>query len=227
MKTKLTGVCLPVLLSLLSGSFSFGQIQAPHETSASRVVWHFVARSLVNPSNRTSQVIGYFTDLDGVSVSLFRGTPSETTACLTLRTDVFTAQPLPNNGSIALSVPGPVILHLYFNPSHSNNWNDPDTFSSGQEVARFNRSANVSVSDGSISSATFSLDLLFSQDFTINGQEVNFAKIAPHGVTNSNIGSTTPVTGSGNFTLALPFVAAGIAIGNDETHGQWESADQN
>ena len=172
------------------------------------------------------KVIGYFTDLDGVSVSLFRGTPSETTACLTLRTDVFTAQPLPNNGSIALSVPGPVILHLYFNNSPSNNWNDSDTFSSGKEVARFNRSANLSVSDGSISSATFSLDLLFSQDFTI-GQEVNFAKIAPHGVTNSNIGSTTPVTGSGNFTLALPFVAAGIAIGNNDAHGQWESADEN
>ena len=84
----------------------------------------------------------------------------------------------------------------------------------------------MSVSDGSISSATFSLDLLFSQDFTI-GQEVNFAKIAPHGVTNSNIGSTTPVTGSGNFTLAFPFVATGIAIGRDETHGQWESADEN
>jgi hypothetical protein len=48
------------------------QDSAPHETSASRVVWHFVARSLVNPSNGTSQVIGYFTDLDGVSVSLFR-----------------------------------------------------------------------------------------------------------------------------------------------------------
>jgi hypothetical protein len=70
MKTKLTGVCLPWLLSLLSGSLSFGQIQAPHETSPSRVVWHFVARSLVNPSNGTSQVIGYFTDLDGVSGSL-------------------------------------------------------------------------------------------------------------------------------------------------------------
>jgi hypothetical protein len=215
MKIKHTGVCLPVFLILFSGSLSFGQIQDHHEISASRVVWHFVARSLVNPSNGTSQVVGYFTDLDGVSGSLFYGIPSETTAFLTLRTDVFKAQPLPNNGSIALSVPGPVILHLYFNPSPSNNWNDPDTFSSGKEVARFNRGANVSVSDGSISSATFSLDLLFSQDFTINGQEVNFAKIAPHGVTNSNVGSTTPVTGSGNFTLALPFVAAGIAIGKN------------
>jgi hypothetical protein len=138
---------------------------------------------------------------------------------------VFKAQPLPSNGSIALSVPGPVILHLYFNPSPSNNWNDPDEFSSGKEVARFNRSANMSVSDGSISSATFSPDLVFSQDFTINGQEVNFSKIAPHGVTNSNIGSTRSVPGSGNFTIALPFVAAGIAIGNNETHDQRENAE--
>jgi hypothetical protein len=68
--------------------------------------------------------------------------------------------------------------------------------------------------------------LLFSQDFAINGQEVNFAKIAAHGVTNSNIGSTISVGGPGN-TLAFPFVATGIAIGNNETHGQWESADEN
>jgi hypothetical protein len=84
MKIKHTGVCLPVLLILLSGSLSFGQMREGHETSASRVVWHFVARSLVNPSNGTSQVVGYFTDLDGVSGSLFYGTPSETTAFLRL-----------------------------------------------------------------------------------------------------------------------------------------------
>ena len=73
MKTKRIEVCLPVLLILLSGSLSFGQMQEHHGTSASRVVWHFVARSLVNPSNGTSQVVGYFTDLDGVSGSLFYG----------------------------------------------------------------------------------------------------------------------------------------------------------
>ena len=107
MKIKHTGVCLPVLLILLSGSLSFSHVRERHETSASRVVWHFVARSLVNPSNGTSQVVGYFTDLDGVSGSLFYGAPSESTAFLTLRTDLFTLKPLPINGNIPVSVPGP------------------------------------------------------------------------------------------------------------------------
>ena len=72
---------------------------------------------------------------------------------------------------------------------------------------------------GPITSDTFSLDLVFSQEFMINGQEVNFKKLTPHGVTNSNTGSGTPVTGSGNFTLAFPFAGTGIAIGPDEASG--------
>jgi hypothetical protein len=70
MNRKYTGVCLLVLLVLLSGSSSFSQLQARHKTSASRVVWHIVARALINPSNGTAEVVGYFTDVDGVSGSL-------------------------------------------------------------------------------------------------------------------------------------------------------------
>jgi hypothetical protein len=61
---------------------------------------------------------------------------------------------------------------------------------------------------------------LFSRDFTINGQEVNLGKIVPHGVTSNNTGSTISVGGPN--TPAFPFVATGIAIGNDA-----KSADEN
>jgi len=169
MKRKPIGICLLGLAILLSGSTSFGQIQARPKTPASRVVWHIVGRSLVNPSNATSQVVGNVTDLDGVSGSLFNGTPSEITAFLTLRTDVFASQPLPMNGNVTLSIPGPVTLHLYFNPNPNNDWSNPATFSSGKEIARFNRDAVLFLSIGPFSTDTFSLDLVFSQPFTING----------------------------------------------------------
>ena len=223
MKTKYTGVYLPVFLILFSGSLSFGQMQDHHETSASRVVWHFVARSLVNTSNGTTnrQVVGYITDLDGVSGSLFHGQPSESTAFLTLSTDSFKLTSLPNNGDIPVSVPGPDTLHLYFNPNPSNSWNVPATFSSGQEIARFSRAANLFFSVDTTSYDIFSLDLVFSRDFTINGQEVNLGKIVPDGVTSYNTGTITPMAGPEN-TLAFPFVATGIAIGNDA-----KSADEN
>jgi hypothetical protein len=222
MKRKHTGVCLLGLWILLLGSSAFGQIQASHDIPSSRVVWHIVARSMVNPSNSSSQVVGYLTDLDGVSGSLFNGTPSEITAFLTLRTDVSSSHPLPTNGNVTLSVPGPVTLHLYFNPNPSNSWNDPATFSSGKEIARFNRDANLFMSIGPISYDTFSLDLVFSQDFTINGQEVNLKRLAPHGITNTNMGTTMPVAGSGNFSLAFPFAGTGLAIGNAEACGRSE-----
>ena len=227
MKIKQAEVCLLALLILLPGSSSFGQIQARHEISPSRVVWHIVARSLVNPSNGTSQVVGYLTDLDGVSGSLFNGTPSEITAFLTLRTDVFASQPLGVNGNVTLSLPGPVNLHLYFNPNPSNSWTAPATFSSGKEVARFKRAANLFMSVGPISYDTFSLDLVFSQNFIVNGQEVNFEKLVRNGVTNTNMGTTTSVAGSGNFTVAFPFAGTGIAIGNDEACGRGKSVDGN
>jgi hypothetical protein len=95
----------------------------------------------------------------------------------------------------------------------------PGTFSSGKEIARFNRGADLVVFVGPISNDAFSLDLVFSQDFTVNGQEVNFEKLAPNGITNSNIGSSTPVSGSGNFTLAFPFAGTGIAIGTNSADG--------
>jgi hypothetical protein len=221
-KRKDTGIRLLMLSILLAGSSAFSQIPARHEISPSRVVWHIVARSLVNPSNGTSQVVGYLTDLDGVSGSFFNGTPSESTAFLTLRTDVFASQPLPKNGDITLSLPGPVTLHLYFNPNPSNNWNEAATFSSGTEIARFNRAANLFMSVGPISYDTFSLDLVFSRDFTMNGHEVNLKKLAPFGVTNTNLGTTMAVAGSGRFTLAFPFVGTGIAIGNDQGCGREE-----
>jgi hypothetical protein len=63
--------------------------------------------------------------------------------------------------------------------------------------------------------------LLFSQDFMINGQEVNLGKIVPHGVTSNNTGNTISVGGPEGM-LAFPFVATGIAIGNDT-----KSADEN
>ena len=222
MKRKPIGICLLGLAILLSGSPSFGQIQARPKTPASRVVWHIVGRSLVNPSNATSQVVGYVTDLDGVSGSLFNGTPSEITAFLTLRTDVFASQPLPMNGNVTLSIPGPVTLHLYFNPNPNNDWSNPATFSSGKEIARFNRDAVLFLSIGPFSTDTFSLDLVFSQPFTINGQEVDFEKLAPNGLTNSNTGTTTSVAGSGNFTLAFPFAGCAIAIGSEEAVGRAE-----
>ena len=83
-------------------------------------------------------------------------------------------------------------------------------------IARFNRAADLVIFVGAISSDTFSLPLVSSQDFTIQ-------ETCPHGVTNSNRGSSTPVVGSGNFSLAFPFAGVGIAIGNDEASGPTEN----
>jgi hypothetical protein len=96
-----------------------------------RVAYHFVARLLQGSSGLF--VIGYVNFLDGVSAPLFDGTPGETTAVMTFRSDVFSAPPLFNGNVVVLNwppAPAPVVK-FYLNNSPNQDWNHPDSFSSG------------------------------------------------------------------------------------------------
>src|ERR1022692_370994 len=100
---------------------------------AGRVAYHFVARLLQSPSG-TFFVIGYVNFLDGVSAPLFAGAPGEKTALMTFRSDTFSAVPLFNGNVLALnwpSAPAPVVT-FYLNNSPNQDWNQPNSFSSGQ-----------------------------------------------------------------------------------------------
>ena len=116
-------------------------------TAAGRIAYHYVGRVSLNFLNGTGIVYGYLTDLAGVTsaASLFQGTPGETTALLTFRANI-NFQPLPGNGPIGngqfavtpvLVTPGN--FQIYFTPSQSHDWTDPNTFSSGQVIATLAR----------------------------------------------------------------------------------------
>src|ERR1017187_9723207 len=104
-----------------------------------RVAYHFVARLLQSPTG-TFFVIGYVNFLDGVSAPLFDGTPGEKTALMTFRSDVFSATQQLSNGNVMVlnwpSTPAPVV-RFYLNNSPKQDWNTPDSFSSGQLIGSF------------------------------------------------------------------------------------------
>jgi hypothetical protein len=206
-----------LLLTVIFSVPTLSQAQAPHTTAGARVVWHLVGRIFLNPETFTGVVVAYATDIDGVPGPLFNGAPSETTAYFTLKTDVISLQPLPNNGDIALAIANPGDARLYFTPNPNHTWTDPNSFATGQLIATFHRAQDVVMFLGPFSSDTFSYNLVSSQNFTINGQTLNFNTLAPHGITNTLIASQTPQNGSSDFPVAFPAFGTGVAIGHKVT----------
>lgn len=210
---RYAAVGLLLLTVIFSGS-ALSQAQAAPTTPAARVVWHLVGRIFLNPQNFTAVVVAYATDIEGVPGPFFSGAPSETTAYFTLKTDVISLQFLPNNGDITLAIANPGNARLYFNPNPNHNWNDPNSFATGQLIATFHRAQDVVMFLGPFSSDTFSYSLVSSRNFTVNGRTLNFNMLAPYGITNTLIASQTPQLGSSDFPAAFPAFGTRVAIGH-------------
>jgi len=182
-----------------------------------RVAYHFVARLLQSPTG-TLFVIGYVNFLDGVSAPLFDGTPSEKTALITFRSDIFSVTQLFNGNVMVLnwpSTPAPVV-RFYLNNSPNQDWNEPDSFSSGQLIGSFSGRVGQIVIDltGSTAVVTYSYDWMSTQKFSLGGKMVNLGRLSPGGGTISNYVSTVPVpTGRRDFPNALTSAGTSFVIG--------------
>src|ERR1700680_4931169 len=94
---KLNSRTLPVLVTaltvLLSGIFSPGEAQQrprpkAQQIPAAAIACYFVGRGFLNAIGQ-GEVVGYFTNINGIPAPLFSGDPSEKTAFFTFRSDVF------------------------------------------------------------------------------------------------------------------------------------------
>jgi hypothetical protein len=210
---------LPAFLILLSGFCPSNSAQAQDPIPASQIAEHAVCRGLL-AANGTAQVVCFLAYVDGISGSLFSGNPSEATAYLTVRTDTITAQPIVNGDVVAL-LQSAGTYNTYFNSSPNGNWDNPDSFSSGQLVATFTRTPPILISVGTMASGFFSAKLTSSHEFELNGQTVDFKHLVPNGVTWLLTAAGNPVaTGAPGFVAAQPFAGSALAIGRKESaHG--------
>jgi hypothetical protein len=181
-----------------------------------RVAYHFVARLLQGPSGFF--VIGYVNFLDGVPAPLFAGAPGEATAVMTFRSDVFSATQISNGNVVVLnwpSTPAPVVK-FYLNNSPSQDWNQPDSFSSGQLIGSFSARVGQIVIAPTASTAvvTYSYDWISTQNFSLGGKMVNLGRLSPGGGTISNFVSAVPVsTTVADFPAALTSAGTSFVIG--------------
>src|ERR1035437_1174166 len=181
-----------------------------------RVAYHFVARLLQSSPSGPFFVIGYVNFLDGVSAPLFDGAPGEKTAVMTFRSDLFSAAPLFNGNVVVLnwpSTPAPVVT-FYLNNSPNQDWNQPDSFSSGQPIGSFNARVGQIAITGSTAVVTYSYDWVSTQNFSLGGKMFNLGRLSPVGGTISNYVSTVPVTTTvSGFPTALTSAGTSFVIG--------------
>jgi len=203
------------LAILLFGFFAPAAAQVG-TTPANHVVWQHVGRVYLNPDTGQAIYAGYLVNINGITTSLFNGAPSEGTAYFTFKTDVLQLTPLPNNGDISLSFVSAGTFSVYYNPSPNGNWADPDTFSSGQLIATFERQQSLYPVIGPIGFHSLSGSLVSSHNFTFDGQRFNFNRISPDGITFAQFFSSTPIPGAefGYYTVVYAGAGAVTAVGS-------------
>jgi hypothetical protein len=202
-------------MALVALAISTMPILADDRPPVGRVAYHFLARLLQSPTG-TFFVIGYVNFLDGVPAPLFAGVPSEKTALVTFRSDLISAAPLLNGNVVVLnwpSAPAPVVK-FYLNNSPNQDWNQPDSFSSGQHIGSFSARVGQVAITGSTAVVTFSNDWVSTRDFSLGGKTYNLGQLSPGGGTISNYVSTVPVpTTVAGFPVALTSAGTSFVIG--------------
>jgi len=192
-----------------------------HEVGAGTIAYHYVGRVNLNFLNNTGVVYGYITDLAGIATasSLFRGTPSESTALMTFRADI-SFQPLPGNGALgngqfavspALVSPG--TYQIYFTQSPAHDWSDPNTFSNGQIIATLARGLEQFSVLGTTLQNVGSAVLKSSVPFPVNGQNTDLSSLIPNGSTNITTAPVIALPGSMATAPVFAFSGYALAIG--------------
>jgi len=105
---------------------------------------------------------------------------------------------------------------VYFNASPHGDWNNPDSFSTGQLIATLRRSQGFFMCNGDLSllnmcSDFVSTKLASSSDFTFNGETMNFGRLIPFGINN-----VTPAIDTSFPGFAAAFVGYHMALGRSQ-----------
>ena len=185
------------------------------------VAWYVTGRFYA-AEDGTLRDAGYFLHLQGVEGELFSGDRGEGTAYLTFLADPFTSKPL-SNGDLALGVDAVGEFAVYLNRRLAPTFDDPASFGTGEEVARFRRVSVVlgtTVGSGAantplLSLNVFSARLVSSRPFELGGRRYDFRRLMPNGVTQWGTAATTPAAALEGYTSVIPFVGSAIAIGGE------------
>jgi hypothetical protein len=174
---------------------------------------YFIGRGYLNPDNATTITYSYFTIISGIPGPLFSGPPSEKTAFFTGRTDVLEATVLPTNGDVGSIMLAPGTFSVYFNPAPAGDWSNPDTFSSGILIGRYQIAAQEFVQLPTFTRAVGTLSLTFSRKFSFNGKTYDLRSLLPAWTFDDTISNTPDVVpGISGFPVGIPYGGDCLAV---------------
>jgi hypothetical protein len=185
-----------------------------------RVAWYVTGRFYLDTQGRL-QDLGYFLHLEGVRASIFKAAPlGEANARLTFRSAPFVSQPV-TNGNVAIGLDARGAFSVYLSPAGGGDFQDPDSFSRGTRVARFERTSVVMGQTLSsplpgglaIASNVFSAALVESVPFELDGERHDFRDLLPHGITQWGTMDSDPLAVFPPFTRIAAFTGSAIAAG--------------
>jgi len=184
------------------------------------VAWYVTGRFYVTQDKKVED-LGYFIHLNGIDGALFSGDVGESTAHFTFRSQPFKANRV-TNGSLSLSLDPVGTFGVYFQETPVGNFNDPNTFSQGEEIAVFQRVSVVvgqtlSISNNNVSQALFASNvftakLLSSKPFNFCGKRYDLKELLPNGITQWGTASTESTGPVKDYISALPFVGSAIVL---------------
>jgi hypothetical protein len=211
MKKAKAIVCVAVALGTFFGGLLAATAAQP--APAGEAACYFVGRGYINPNDGTSITYSYFSIISGIPGPLFSGPPSEGTAFFTGRSDVLESTILPTNGDVGIILFAPSTFSVYFNPMPTGNWSNPDTFSSGILIGRYQIAAQEFVQLPTFTRAVGTLTLTFSRKFSFNGNTYDLRKLLPVYTFDDTISNTpNAVTGISGFPIGIPYGGDCLAV---------------
>lgn len=226
------------LIALLGAPCSLAEAQQSasaegKQIPAGAVACNFVGRAFLSADFSHGEVVGYFTDINGIGTadSLFDSSPGEQSAYFTFRSNEFSLRSLPPNGDVGLDLVSGGTFNIYYNPTPNGDWNNPDTFSGdhpfpGRPIAHFMRPEVLFVqilqSDvaspppfESISEHAITETLVSSQSFTFGGHQYDLSTLLPAGVTLHELFSNAGVSGVADLPIGLAFAGNCLAVASE------------
>ena len=118
---------------------------------------------------------------------------------------------LPTNGDVGITLFTPSTFSVYFNPVPVGDWSNPDTFSSGILIGRYQIAAQEFVQLPAFTRAVGTLTLTFSRKFSFNGNTYDLRKLLPVWTFDDTI-SNTLVPGISGFPVGIPYGGNCLAV---------------
>jgi hypothetical protein len=165
--------------------------------SANQLVFQYVGRNIVTSACGLAGqafTLGYYTYIAGIPQPLFSdsGTVSEADAYFTFRSEPYTFSTFANGDTLVRTVTPGFLLHLYYNETPDQDFDEPATFSDGQLIATFKVLTSQATRVGDAASQQGSLELVSSRPFRFQGKIYMIRNIVQKGVTQVSSGPAVP-----------------------------------